>query len=48
MHCRETPCNKDTIAAHLLSIRDAEGAPLPPARLWSEVSIFFLAGVRMH
>ena len=43
---RETPCNKGTLAAHLLSIRDSEGVPLPPARLWSEVSVFFLAGVR--
>jgi cytochrome P450 len=28
-----------------MRVRDAEGQPLPFARLWSELSIFFLAGM---
>ena len=34
-----------SIGGHLLRVRDAAGRPLPFARLWSELSIFFMAGM---
>ena len=30
---------------HLMRVRDAAGRPLPFARLWSEISIVFMAGM---
>ena len=34
-----------SIGGHLLRVRDEQGGPLPFARLWSELSIFFMAGM---
>ncbi|CAL8464901.1 g4436 [Coccomyxa elongata] len=34
-----------SIGGHLMRVRDAAGQPLPYVRLWSELSIFFMAGM---
>ncbi|KAK9908008.1 hypothetical protein WJX75_001429 [Coccomyxa subellipsoidea] len=34
-----------SIAAHLMRTRDEKGQPIPDVRIWSELSIFFFAGV---
>ncbi|KAK9837127.1 hypothetical protein WJX81_004899 [Elliptochloris bilobata] len=34
-----------TVAGHLMRVRDAAGRPLPFTRLWSEISIVFMAGM---
>lgn len=34
-----------SIGGHLMRVRDAAGRPLPFVRLWSELSIFFMAGM---
>ena len=34
-----------SIGAHLMRVRDGSGQPLPFVRLWSELSIFFMAGM---
>ncbi len=36
-----------SIGGHLMRVRDTAGQPLPYVRLWSELSIFFYAGVRL-
>ncbi len=40
-----SPEEDASIGGHLLRVRDGAGAPLPFARLWSELSIFFMAGM---
>ena len=46
--CRGPPSPEDeSIAAHLMRVHDKAGNPLPHARQWSELSIFFYAGVRL-
>ena len=45
----EQPPEEDcSIGGHLLRIRDGGGRPLPFTRLWSELSIFFMAGMENH
>ena len=34
-----------SLAAHLMRVRDPDGRLLPHARQWSELSIFFYAGM---
>lgn len=47
--CRGPPAPEDeSIAAHLMRVHDKAGNPLPHARQWSELSIFFYAGVSLH
>ena len=44
--CRGTPDPRDeSLAAHLMRVRDPNGRLLPHARQWSELSIFFYAGM---
>ncbi len=46
-HCKARPpteADANSIAGHLLRLRDANGQPLSPARLQEEFSIFFIAG----
>lgn len=44
--CRGTPDPKDeSLAAHLMRVRDEQGKLLPHARQWSELSVFFYAGM---
>ena len=44
--CRGTPDPRDeSLAAHLMRVRDPDGRLLPHARQWSELSIFFYAGM---
>ena len=34
-----------SVGGHLMRVRDAAGQPLPFTRLWSEISIVFMAGM---
>ena len=44
--CRGTPDPKDeSLAAHLMRVRDEQGKLLPHTRQWSELSVFFYAGM---
>ena len=44
--CRGTPDPRDeSLAAHLMRVQDPDGRLLPHARQWSELSIFFYAGM---
>ena len=46
MRCRGTPDLRDeSLAAHLMRVRDEDGRLLPHARQWSELSVFFYAGM---
>eukprot|EP00884_Botryococcus_braunii_P001148 jgi/Botrbrau1/11033/Bobra.92_2s0006.1 len=46
MKSRPVPPESDTsIWANLMRVRDKEGKPLSTGRLWSEVSVFFIAGM---
>ena len=46
MRCRGTPDPRDeSLAAHLMRVRDDTGQLLPHARQWSELSVFFYAGM---
>ena len=47
VHARGTrPEAEDaSVGGHLMRVRDAAGQPLPFARLWSEISIVFMAGM---
>lgn len=43
---RGTPDAKDeSLAAHLMRVRGEGGALLPHTRQWSELSVFFYAGM---
>ena len=43
---RGTPDPKDeSLAAHLMRVRDERGKLLPHTRQWSELSVFFYAGM---
>lgn len=39
------PLEDESIAAQLMRVRDEKGNTLPHGRQWSELSIFFYAGV---
>ena len=44
--CRGTPDPRDeSLAAHLMRVRGPDGRLLAHARQWSELSIFFYAGM---
>ncbi len=44
--CRGPPADDEqSIAAHLMRTRDDKGRPIPRVRLWSEMSMFFFAGL---
>ncbi|CAL5229620.1 g12983 [Coccomyxa viridis] len=46
VHDRGTPDPRDeSLAAHLMRVRDEDGRLLPHARQWSELSVFFYAGM---